>query len=73
MTQRDGAKAHSVFDELVAVDVPDVAALAALNQERGLLGILIIALGVGMGTTGNQRVESLPQAVGFGEFHFGFS
>jgi hypothetical protein len=48
VAERHGAKPHPVLDELVAVEVPDAAALAARDQRRGELGVLVVALGVGM-------------------------
>jgi hypothetical protein len=56
MAERDSPKAHSVLDELVSVSVPNVATLPANDEKWGLFGILVISFGVGVGTTGNERV-----------------
>ena len=57
MAERDRAQAHAVLDELVAVDVPDVAALAARDEARRELGVLVVALRVGVAAAGNERAQ----------------
>ena len=72
VAEGDGAQAHAVFDEFVAVHVPDVAALAALDETGRALGILVIALGVGVCATRNGVVNLLAQGCGLveaGAFH----
>ena len=49
-------EAKIVIDVFIAIEIPDVTALAAHQESRGELGILIVALGVGMATAGNQAV-----------------
>ena len=61
MAETDRAVAHAVLDVLVAVDVPDAAAGAALYEARSKYGILVVALCVGVAAAGNQRVRSLFQ------------
>ena len=53
VAERDRTQPHAVLDELVAVDVPDVTALAARYQRRRELWVLVVALGVGVATAGH--------------------
>src|SRR6185437_1324252 len=54
VTQSDRAQPHAVLDELVAVHVPGMTALAAHDERRCTLGELVIALGVGVRPAGND-------------------
>ena len=49
-----GEEGGDPVEVALSVDVPDVAALAACDEARRALGILVVALGVGMGSAGNQ-------------------
>ncbi len=66
MPQRDGAQADAVFDELVAVHVPRVRALAPHDEARRLHRKLVVALGVGVGAARNDAVGFLTQRVAAG-------
>ena len=59
VAQHDGAQAHAVLEELVAVDVPDAAAAPALDERRHALRVLVIALGVGMRSPRHASVQKL--------------
>ncbi len=61
MAQGNRPQAHAVLDEFVAVDVPHVAALTPYNEARRMLGILIVAFGVGMGAARNEGMALLLQ------------
>jgi hypothetical protein len=56
MSKGNGTQPHAVFDELVAVRVPDPAPLTTDNESRCIYGILIVSLGIGVTTTGNEVV-----------------
>jgi hypothetical protein len=57
--ERDCAEPHGVLDVLVAVDVPDAAALAARDEPRGLLGVLVVALCVGVRAAWDDSARAL--------------
>ena len=63
MAERDRAQSHAVFDELVAVDVPDVAAETALHDAGHVIGKLIGPLGIGMATPRDQCLGPLREPV----------
>ncbi len=64
MAETDGAVAHAVFDELVSIDVPDPAPLAALDEAGRQHGILVVAFRIGMAAAGNDRMGAFAQLVG---------
>ena len=51
----------AVLDEVVAVDVPDMAAQPAVDDRGETLGVLIVALGVGVRATRDRGVEASSQ------------
>ena len=69
VAERDRAQPHAVLDELVAVDVPDVAALAARDQRRRELGVLVVALGVGVATARHERAQPRGELLSTGKLH----
>ena len=64
VAERDGAEAAAVLDEFVTVDVPDAAALAAGDEAGGELGLLVVALCVGVGAP-------VEEGGGAGTYRFG--
>ena len=69
VAERDRAQAHAVLDELVAVDVPDVAALAARDQRRRELRVLVVALGVGVAAARHERAQPRGELLSTGKLH----
>jgi len=68
IAQRNGSDAHLVVDELVAVHVPDVAALAALQVlRRGALGVLPRAFGPGLGHRSHDFLGAGVQRIRLGD------
>ena len=61
MSQCDRAQTHSIFDVLVAVQVPHVAALATDDEGWRQFRELIVPLGVRMGSTWNELLRSAGQ------------
>ena len=53
MTERDGAQTHAVFDELIAVQIPDVAAKAPGDEARRDDRVLVITLRISVRTARN--------------------
>jgi len=64
VAQDDRAQAHAPVDELVAVHVPAVRSVAALDEVRRPLGILIGPLAVGVRPGGNERLRPVEEIVG---------
>ena len=54
VAEGDRPQPAAVLDVLVAIDVPDPTAGAALDDRCHPAGILVLALGVGVGSAGNQ-------------------
>ena len=65
VTQRDRAQTHAVLDEFVAIEIPDVAALAAGDEAGRALRPLVVSLGVGVRAAGNDVVNLAPHRQGF--------
>jgi hypothetical protein len=63
MAKRDSAQPHAVFDELVAINVPDVATKTSGNESRRQYRILIVAFRIGMRAAGYQRMCARTQGV----------
>ena len=61
MAERHRAESHAVLQQLVAVGIPHPRAFAADQDRQRVGGVLIVALGVGVGTAGNQAVQALGQ------------
>ncbi len=61
-------EAHPVLDEFVAVHVPDMAAEAPLDERRSQLGKLVVSLGVGVTSTGNEPVADELELLAFNKF-----
>lgn len=61
MAQRHRAQSHSVFDKLVAVDVPYMAARASRDEAWREERVLIVALRVGMRSAWDRSPRSKPQ------------
>ena len=59
MAERHRTQTHAILDELVAVQVPDMAATPPLNEGRGQLGKLVVAFRVGVAAAGDKGVASL--------------
>jgi len=60
MSQRNGAQSHAIFDEFVAVDVPNMATMAPPQETWCQDWILIIPFGIGVGATRDNRMCSFP-------------
>src|SRR5262249_2586824 len=58
-----------VFDKLISVDVPHVAAGAALNEAGRKLRILVVAFGIGMRAAGDEGMTLLLKLFRIHEFH----
>jgi hypothetical protein len=61
VAEGDRAQAGPVLDVLVTVDVPHVRAPAVRDDRRQVLGVLVVALGVGVGTARDHGVQPLVQ------------
>jgi hypothetical protein len=68
VAEPDGAVAHSVFDEFVAVDVPGAAALPPFDEPGGQDWILIVALQIAVGAAGDKPVRPFSETLGLREF-----
>jgi hypothetical protein len=63
--ESDSPQTHSVFDEFVTVDVPNVRPVSAGDEPGRILRILVVSLGVCMGTSRNEAVGSALETLGF--------
>src|SRR5690606_29836259 len=61
MAERHRSQTHAVLDELVAVHVPDVTALAPDDEPRRLHGELIVPLGIRVSPAGDEAMGTLRQ------------
>ena len=68
MAKRDGAVAHPVLDELIAIHVENMRSSPSRDEARRLNGVLIVTLGVCVAPTGNEFVSPALQSFGFFEF-----
>ena len=64
MTQSHGPVAHAIFDIFIAIDIEDMRTAAALDETRCQNRVLIVALGIGVATTGNKRMGLAAQQLG---------
>jgi hypothetical protein len=55
----DRSQPTPIFNEFVAVQVPNAATLTALDVDGRELGVLIVALCIGVSATGYQRTEPI--------------
>ena len=61
MPERDRTQAHCVLDVLLAGPVPDMTALAADHEARGIGWKLVVTLGVGVTAARNQAMGQFLQ------------
>jgi hypothetical protein len=64
MAERNSSQSHSVFNEFVAIDIPDTATEPLINKTRGQDGILIIALRIRMRPARYQGVCARTECIG---------
>ena len=60
---------HPIFDESISINVPDLATLTSNQMAGTQLGILIVALSVGVATPGDDLMNSLLKFSRLSEFH----
>ena len=56
MAQGDRTQPHAIFDVLIAVHIPDMAAKPTVDKAGRQLRILVVALGVGVRAAWNQAM-----------------
>lgn len=64
MAQPHRPVAHAIFDIFIAIDIDDMRTATALDESRRQNRVLIIALGIGVATTGNKRMGLAAQQLG---------
>ena len=70
MAQGYRPNTHSIFDELVSIDVPDMTTFTFYNKSGRALRVLVIAFRVRMAPARNKRVRLLLQSFGSLQVHF---
>ena len=58
MSESDGPQPRAIFDVLVPIDIPHVAAAPALDDRSQVLGVLVVPLRIGVGTAGHRVAEA---------------